>query len=52
MVDRPEGPTLTKTYSREKTKDQFLDLREKEKRRSRKRVEGSSRQRLEDQGGG
>ena len=49
MVDRPEGPTLTKTYSREK-KDQFLDLREKEKRRSRKRAERRDRLQLKEQG--
>ena len=52
MVDRPEGPTLTKTYGREKIKEQFLDLREKEKRRSRKRVERSNRLRLKEQGAG
>lgn len=50
MVDRPEGPTLTKTYSREKIKDQYLDLRKKEKRRSRKRIERSDRLRLKEQG--
>ncbi len=50
MVDQPEDPTLTKTYSREKIKDQFLDLREKEKRRSRKRAERSDRLQLKEQG--
>jgi hypothetical protein len=26
MVNRPEGPTLTKSYRQRKTKEQFLDM--------------------------
>ena len=26
MVNRPEGPTLTKTYRQRKIKEQFLDM--------------------------
>ncbi len=32
MVNRPEGPTLTKSYRQRKTKEQFLDMSGKEKR--------------------
>ena len=30
MVNRPEGPTLTKSYRQRKTKEQFLDMGGKE----------------------
>ena len=49
MVDRPEGPTLTKTYGREKNKGPVPGFTGKREEEERKRAERSDRLRLKEQ---
>ena len=49
MVNRPEGPTLTKSYRQRKTKEQFLDMGiQAERGMRREREAGSSKLQTED----